>query len=108
MSDGGPMSVPLPKELRRRLEAYAVTRQLKLATAARALIDERLREVEDQVQLTAAEEWQRAQAWATWEKLKEGKSRTVTRAEVMSAFTKRAPVLPPVNNRKTYNGGPTE
>ena len=48
------MSVPLPKELRRRLEAYAVSHQLKLATAARSLIDERLREVEDQVQMTRA------------------------------------------------------
>lgn len=89
MSDGGPMSVPLPKELRRRLEVYAVSRQLKLATAARALIDERLREVEDQVQMTEAEEWQRAQAWATWEKMKEGKGRTVTRAQVMSAFSRK-------------------
>lgn len=83
------MSVPLPKELRRRLEAYAVSRQLKLATAARALIDERLREVEDVVHLTEAEEWQRAQAWATWEKLKEGRTRTVSRSEVMSVFSKK-------------------
>lgn len=89
MTGSGPMSVPLPKELRRRLEAYAVSRQLKLATAARALIDERLREVEDVVHLTEAEEWQRAQAWATWEKLKEGRTRTVSRSEVMSVFSKK-------------------
>jgi predicted DNA-binding protein len=89
MSETGPMSVPLPRELRKRLEAYAVKRQLKLATAARALIDERLTEVEDQVQLTEAEEWQRAQAWGTWEKLKEGRQGTVSRAEVMSVFSKK-------------------
>lgn len=83
------MSVPLPKELRRRLEAYAASRQLKVATAARALIDERLREVEDLVHLSEAEEWQRAQAWATWEKLKEGRGRAVSRAEVMSVFSKK-------------------
>jgi predicted DNA-binding protein len=83
------MSVPLPRELRRRLEAYAVSRQLKLATAARSLIDERLHEVEDEARLTAAEEWQRAQAWATWEKVKEGKGRTVSRAEVMSVFSRK-------------------
>lgn len=80
------MSVPLPKELRRRLEAYAVSRQL---TVPRALIDERLREVEDVVDLSEAEEWQRAQAWATWGKRKEGCGRTVSRAEVMSAFSKK-------------------
>jgi predicted DNA-binding protein len=89
MTESGPMSVPLPKELRKRLEAYAVSRQLKLATAARSLIDERLREVEDSVQLSEAEEWQRAQAWATWEKLKAGKVATVSQAEVMSVFGKR-------------------
>lgn len=83
------MSVPLPRELRRRLEAYAVSRQLKLATAARSLIDERLREVEDQLRLTEAEEWQRAQAWATWEKVKEGRGRTISRAEVMSVFSRK-------------------
>jgi predicted DNA-binding protein len=89
MTGGGPLSVPLPKELRRRLEAYAVSHQLKLATAARALIDQRLGEVEDSVLLTEAEEWQRAQAWATWEKLKEGKTRTLSRAEVMSVFGRK-------------------
>lgn len=89
MTGGGPMSVPLPRELRRRLEAYAVSRQLKLATAARSLIDERLREVEDQLRLTEAEEWQRAQAWATWEKVKEGRGRTISRAEVMSVFSRK-------------------
>ena len=42
------------------------------------------------MQLTAAEEWQRAQAWATWVKLKEGKGRLATRDEVMSPFAKRS------------------
>ncbi len=83
------MRVYLPKELRRRLEAYAVTRQLDLGSAARALIDERLREVEDATHLTEGEEWQRAQAWATWEKLKESQGRTVSRAEVTSVFSKK-------------------
>lgn len=89
MTKDGPLSVPLPRELRKRLEAYAVSHQLKLATAARALIDERLGEVEDVVRLSEAEEWQRAQAWATWEKLKEKPSRSVSRAEVMSVFARK-------------------
>jgi len=89
MTAKGPMSVPLPTELRRRLEAYAASKQLKVATAARALIDERLREVEDDARLSEAEEWQRAQAWATWEKLREGKGATVSRAEIMGVFAAR-------------------
>ena len=74
---GGPLSVPLPTALRRRLAAQADKRQLKLATAARVLLDERLSELEETTILTRAEEWQRAQAWATWEKIAAGDARDV-------------------------------
>jgi len=46
------------------------------------------RKVEDGVQLSEAEEWQRAQAWSTWEALRDGTVATVSQTEVMSAFGK--------------------
>jgi hypothetical protein len=68
----GPLSVPLPPDLRGRLAKEAKKRRLKLATAARVLLDEHLAAIEDAAALSAAEEWQRAQAWATWEKISAG------------------------------------
>ncbi len=64
--------MPLPAELRARLEAQAKRRKLKLATVARVLIDERLSALEDAEALSEAEEWQRARAWASWEKIAAG------------------------------------
>ncbi|MGH2500404.1 MAG: hypothetical protein ACRDF0_10005 [Candidatus Limnocylindria bacterium] len=73
-----PLSVTLPEDLRRRLSVEAKRRKLKLATTARVLIDERIGELEDETELTKAEEWQRSQAWATWEKIKAGDVREVS------------------------------
>ena len=58
----GPLSVQVPTALRRRLERQATRRHLKLATAARVFLDEHVTELEDAAELSAAEEWQRAQA----------------------------------------------
>lgn len=68
----------LPAELRRRLRSEAQKRKLKVATTARVLIDERISELEDEARLSRAEEWQRAQAWATWEKIAAGDAREVS------------------------------
>ena len=84
----GPLSVQVPTALRRRLERQATRRRLKLATAARVFLDEHVTELEDAAQLSAAEEWQRAQAWATWEKIKAGDTRWVTDAELDAVFDK--------------------
>ena len=84
----GPLSVQVPTALRRRLERQATRRRLKLATAARVFLDEHVTELEDAAQLSAAEEWQRAQAWATWEKIKAGDTRWVTDAELDTVFDK--------------------
>ncbi len=53
--------------MRARLVAQAKKRQLKLATVARVLIEERLTEIENAELVSATETWQRAQAWASWE-----------------------------------------
>jgi len=84
----GPLSVQVPTTLRRRLETQAGRRRLKLATAARVFLDEHVTELEDAAELSAAEEWQRAQAWATWEKIKAGDTRWVTDAELEAVFAK--------------------
>lgn len=63
----GPVSVVLPDDLRREVEREAVKRGLGVSTAVRALVAERLRELAEEAELTRAERWQRAQAWASWE-----------------------------------------
>lgn len=84
----GPLSVQLSAAERRRLAAHAKKRRVKLATAVRIFLDEHLTELEDRSELSAAEEWQRAQAWATWEKIKAGDTRWVTDAELEAVFDK--------------------
>lgn len=79
---GGPLSVTLPGDLRARLAAQAEKRGLKMATAARVFVQERVTELEDEVELSKAEEWQRAQAWATWERIKAGDLREVTLEQI--------------------------
>ncbi|HZA13506.1 MAG TPA: hypothetical protein VE618_03380 [Myxococcaceae bacterium] len=66
------MSVLLPADLRARLERQARKRALKLSTTIKVLIDERLREIDMDEDLARAEEWQRAQVWATWERIQSG------------------------------------
>lgn len=73
-----PLSVTLSDGLRKRLAKQAKRRELKLATAARVLLAEHIEELEDDAQLSRAEAWQRAQAWATWEKIKSGDVREVS------------------------------
>lgn len=81
--------MPLSPGLRARLAARAKQRNLKMATAARMLLDERLTELEDAQTLSAAEEWQRAQAWATWEKIQAG-DRTDVPMQTFHAHADRA------------------
>lgn len=75
---GGPLSVTVSDGLRRRLAQQAKRRDLKLATAARVLMAERLDELDEAEVLRKAEEWQREQAWATWERFKAGDRREVS------------------------------
>lgn len=74
----GPLSVSLAPELRQRIEDQARKRNLKLATAARVFLAEHVDELEGAMALAKAEEWQRAQAWATWEKIRAGDAREVS------------------------------
>jgi hypothetical protein len=78
--------VVLPSPLRLTVAAEAKRRGLKLSTAIRVLVSERIREIEEAEELTRAEQWQRAQAWATWEKIQSGDRREVSDAEIEAVF----------------------
>jgi hypothetical protein len=80
------LSVQLSATERRRLTAHAKKRRLKVATAARVFLDEHLSELDDRTELSAAEEWQKAQAWATWEKIKAGDVREASEEEIRGVF----------------------
>lgn len=68
----------MPAALRKRLSNEAKRRKLKLATTARVLMEERIAQLQDQAELRRAEEWQRGEAWATWDKIKAGDTREVS------------------------------
>ena len=82
----GPVSVVLPADLRARVLAEAKKRGMKLSPALRMLVHERVQELEDDEQLSRAEQWQRAQAWATWEKIKTGDVAEVSSDELDAEF----------------------
>lgn len=85
----GPMSLPLSKQLRKRLEKFAKSKELALASAARMLLEERLTQLEDEVLMTRAEAWQRAQAWATWERVKSGETRVMPLHEFQARLERK-------------------
>jgi hypothetical protein len=84
----GPVSVVFPRELRARVQMEAKKRGLKLSPAVRVLVAERVRELDEAEQLSRVEEWQRAEAWATWELIKSGDRREVSKAELDADFAK--------------------
>lgn len=84
--DEDPLSVVLPADLKLRVQAEAKKRDMDLSQAVRVLLRERVEELEDDTQLRQAETWQRAQAWATWEKIKAGDLREVSKAELDADF----------------------
>ena len=69
-----------------RLEREARRRGLPLSTAVRVLAVERMRELEEAAELSAADQWQRAQAWREWERVRAGDASEVTHDELMAEF----------------------
>ncbi len=84
-----PISVRFPVDLRARAERYARARRMGVATAIRMLVSEHLDQIDRDEELSHAERWQRAQAWATWEKIKAGDRRDVPWETLVEA-TERA------------------
>ncbi len=94
--------MPLPAALRKRLSVLAERRNLKMATAARVFLDEHVRELEEAELLSSAEEWQRAQAWATYEKIASGDVRDVP-MEQFDDYARRA--LEQIDRKRTRRTG---
>ena len=84
--DSGPVSVVLPADLKARVQAEGKKRGLKLSPVVRVLVTERMRDLDEAEQLTRAEEWQRAQAWATWKGLQAGDRREVPKSRIGADF----------------------
>ena len=84
--EGGPVSVVLPVDLKARIQAEARKRGLKLSPVIRVLVSERIHQIDESAGLTRAEEWQRAQAWATWERLRAGDRREVSKSQIDADF----------------------
>ena len=59
---------------------------MPLSTAVRQLVVERVREIDQASELSAAEQWQRAQAWSEWEKLRSADAGEATREDLASEF----------------------
>lgn len=70
-----PLSVPVSPEIRARLDRYAKRTGVPLATGFRMLAVARLDELEEQGQLTRAQEWQRARSWAIAQTIVDGTAR---------------------------------
>ena len=82
----GPVSVALTPELQRRITDEGKRRGLKVSTALRVLVTERLEQLEDEQRQTAAETWQRREAWSTWEKLKKDGPDEAPQEELAAVF----------------------
>jgi hypothetical protein len=82
-----PINFRMPQPLRLRLRRFAESRHLGEAEALRAIVSERLDEIESERDLAAAERWQFRQAYATWDRFRNGEGRTVPREEIDRIFT---------------------
>jgi hypothetical protein len=85
-----PLSVLLPADLRARLADEARRRHLKLSSVVRVLAAERVAQIDASEELSAAQEWQRDQAWAAWDALRGGDRREATRADIDRDFDRAA------------------
>lgn len=81
-----PINFRMPQPLRLRLRRFAESRHLGEAEALRAIVSERLDEIESERDLAAAERWQFRQAYATWDRFRSGEGRTVPREEIDRIF----------------------
>jgi hypothetical protein len=86
-----PVSVVLPAELKVRVEREAKKRGLKLSPTIRVLVGERVRELDAAEGLDRALEWQRDQAWATWERIRAGGGDDVGFDAIEAEFDRAAP-----------------
>jgi hypothetical protein len=97
--ESGPVSVVLPIDLKVKVEAEAQRRGLRLSPTVRALLQERVEEIEDGDRLRAAETFQREQALATWEEMKAGDLAEVTGEQIDAEFDQALRATSPQRSR---------
>lgn len=98
-SDSEPVSVVLPTDLKVKVEAEAQRRGLRLSPTVRALLQERVEEIEDAAHLHTAEAFQREQALATWEEMKAGDLAEVTGEQIDAEFDRALRAIRPQRSR---------
>lgn len=76
----------MPTPLRARLRKFAEERGLGESDALRLVVSERLDEVDSDRELLAAERWQFKQAYATAQRILEGKEKFVEQREIDQIF----------------------
>jgi hypothetical protein len=81
-----PINFRMPGALRSRLRRFATARHIEEAQALRVIVSEHLDEVESASELAAAERWQHAQAFATWDRFLQGEANMVSHAEIQGFF----------------------
>ncbi|HRI66875.1 MAG TPA: hypothetical protein PK156_21660 [Polyangium sp.] len=79
---GRAIRIVMPEDLEVKVEAEARRRGLALGAAVRTLLMERVSELDDFARMSRAEEWQRAEAWSTWESIQNGTAQEVSKAEI--------------------------
>lgn len=81
-----PLNVRLPARTRAKLAVQAKTRGVDIEVAAGALIDERLRELDDARDLKEAQDWQRERALVTLDKIRAGDCTEASEEEIEADF----------------------
>ncbi|MSQ36857.1 MAG: hypothetical protein EXR61_00900 [Chloroflexi bacterium] len=81
-----PLNFRMPQPLRLRLRRFAEQRNLAEAEALRMVVSEYLDEAETERELAHAERWQFEQAYATWDRFRQGKGAAAPREQIQRIF----------------------
>jgi multidrug resistance efflux pump len=90
----------MPSPLRARLRRFAEERNLGEAEALRLALSEHLNEIESASDLAGAERWQFEQAYATWQRYRQGVEQLVPREEIDRTFERALARRPPTSRRR--------
>jgi hypothetical protein len=84
--EGRAIRVIISEDLEEKVAAEARRRGLELNLAVQVLLRERVNEIDDFDQLTDAEQWQRTEAWSTWQSIANGDVAEVPKSEIDAEF----------------------
>lgn len=83
---GGPVSVAISPDQRRRIAAEARRRGLGVSPTIRTLALERLGEIQEEAQLARARQWQLERAREIWDAIERGEVAEVSWEEIEELF----------------------